>query len=195
MSRQNTQNNQHTNVIPGGSAQGGAHISSPPPQPVDPATEWRVDFMKRKQRATAFFNQLTLDQQRALCDWFQKLSVPEIQKRIVAPVPEGWGLQIGETVLRRTRALFYAATANAATEEMLDTLTDMVPMTDLTNLAGVQRAVAAYLHKEAIHIVQRDPKSESLKSLLANIQKLSALEFKREQLEFQREKLRHSRSH
>jgi hypothetical protein len=211
MNTQNAQNNQHPNVTPAApslSQQGrglGEGLAAPdartappqpaPPQPIDPATEWRVEFVRRKQRADAFFHQLTPDQQRTICDWFGKLSVPEIQQRIAAAAPDGWGLQISQTVLRRTRALYYASTANAATEEMLDAVTDMQPFTRLTNFVGIQDAIALFLHQEAVHIAQRDPKSESLKDILANIQKLSALEFKRQQLEFQREKLRRSRAH
>jgi|SRR5688572_10803744 len=169
--------------------------AAPPPQPVDPATQWRIDFIKRKQRASAFFSQLTPEQQVTLCEWFSKLSVPEIRKRIAAPAPEGWALQISETVLRRTRALFFSGASNAATEEMLDTLNDMQPFTDLTNLYGVRHGLAHSLHLEAMHLVQRDPKSKDLKTVLANIQRLAALEFKRQQLELQREKLRSRRSY
>jgi hypothetical protein len=197
MNTQDTQNPQHPNVTPApGSSTAGALEATPaPPQPVDPATEWRVEFVKRKQRANAFFNQITAEQRFLLCGWFGNLSVPEIQQRIAAAAPEGWGLQISQTVLRRTRALYYSALANAGVEEMLDALTDMHSMTELTNIAGIQRALSVYLHQEAIHLAQRDPKSENLKHVLANIQKLSALDFKRQQLEIQREKLRHSRSY
>ncbi len=197
MNTQNTQNHQHNNVTGLSTTQRQAvpNQPAPPPQPIDPATQWRIDFIKRKQRATAFFNQLTPEQQVTLCDWFGKLSVPEIRKRIAAPAPEGWALQIGETVLRRTRALFFSGASNAATEEMLDTLHDMLPFTDLTNLNGVRQGLAQSLHLEAMHIVQRDPKSKDLKTVLANIQRLAALEFKRQQLELQREKLRHHSSY
>ncbi|HEX7858878.1 MAG TPA: hypothetical protein VF773_00985 [Verrucomicrobiae bacterium] len=161
-----------------------------PPQPADPATQWRIDFMKRKQRAAAFFNQLTPEQQITLCEWFKKLSVPEIQKRIAAPAPKGWAVQISQTVLRRTRALFFAGANNAATEDMLDTLKDMEPFTGLTNLHGVRQGLAHSLHLEAMQLIQRDPKSKDLQTVLANIQRLAALEFKRQQLELQREKLK-----
>ena len=214
MNTQNTQNQQHNNVIgaPSLSQQGrglgeGLRLSNltavpkqaqpapPPPPPIDPATQWRIDFIKRKLRATAFFNQLAPEQQVTLCEWFSKLSVPEIRKRIAAPVPEGWALQISETVLRRTRAIFFSAASNAATEEMLDTLHDMQSFTDLTNLYGVRQGLAHSLHLEAMQIIQRDPKSKDLKTVLANIQRLCALEFKRQQLELQREKLRSRNSY
>ena len=219
MSTQNTQNHQHNNVTgalaaPSLSQQriglgDGLRLSNLPapreqqaqPQPapsqpsIDPATQWRIDFIKRKQRATAFFSQLTPEQQVTLCEWFSKLSVPEIRKRIAAPVPEGWALQISETVLRRTRAIFFSAASNAATEEMLDTLHDMQSFTDLTNLYGVRQGLAHSLHLEAMQIIQRDPKSKDLKTVLANIQRLCALEFKRQQLELQREKLRSRNSY
>jgi hypothetical protein len=200
MNTQNAQNHQHNNVT--GAPAPGTRTSlaqqpapPPPPPPIDPATQWRIDFIKRKQRATAFFHQLTPEQQVTLCEWFGKLSVPEIRKRIAAPAPEGWALQISETVLRRTRALFFSGASNAATEEMLDTLNDMLPFTDLTNLNGVRHGLAHTLHLEAMHIVQRDPKSKDLKTVLANIQRLAALEFKRQQLELQREKIRSRRSY
>jgi hypothetical protein len=198
MNTQNTQNHQHNNVTgapapatrPLQPGQAPQPAPPPPPQPIDPATQWRIDLIKRKQRATAFFSQLAPEQQVTLCEWFSQLSVPEIRKRIAAPAPEGWALQISETVLRRTRALFFSGASNAATEEMLDTLNDMLPFTDLTNLNGVRQGLAHTLHLEAMHIVQRDPKSKDLKTVLANIQRLAALEFKRQQLELQREKLR-----
>ena len=132
---------------------------------------------------------------RLYSHWFLKASVPEIRKRIAAPAPEGWALQISETVLRHTRALFFSGASNAATEEMLDTLKDMQPFTDLTNLNGVRHGLAHSLHLAAMHLVQRDPKSKDLKTVLANIQRLAALEFKRQQLELQHEKLRSRRSH
>src|SRR5688500_6035456 len=174
MNTQNAENHQHNNVTgaPSLSQQGrglgeGLRLSNlpaareqqaqaqtqpapPPPQPIHPATQWRTDFIKRKQRATAFFHHLTPEQQVSLCDWFGKLSVPEIRKRIAAPAPEGWALQISETVLRRTRALFFSGASNTATGEMLDTLNDMQPFTDLTNLYGVRHGLAHSLHLEAI---------------------------------------------
>lgn len=220
MNTENTQNYQHNNVTVAPvasslSEQGtamGEGLNTPqfqnvpnqaappphpptPPQPIDPATQWRVDFIKRQQRASAFFNQLTPDQQVTLCEWFAKLSVPEIQKRIAAPAPEGWAIQISQTVLRRTRALCYSATINANTEEMLDMFHDMLPFTDLTNLTGVQRGLSQILHQEAAQLIQRDPKSKDLKTVLANIQRLASLEFKRQQLALQREKLRYHRSY
>ena len=151
--------------------------------------------MKRKQRATAFFNQLTAEQQLTLCQWFDKLSVPEIQKRIAAAAPEGWALSISQTVLRRTRASFYAGALERNIEEMLDTLTDSDSARKLINLSAAQHDVAVHLHQEAMHLAQRDPKSKDLKGLLANIQRLSALEFKRQQIELQREKLRSHRAY
>lgn len=216
MNTENTPNHQHNNAtgapaVPSLSQQAGGlgealyapqsigtpSQSTPPssPQPIDPATQWRVDFIKRKQRASAFFNQLTPDQQVTICEWFGKLSVPEIQKRIAAPAPEGWALQISQTVLRRTRALLFSGANNAATEEMLDTLHDMLPFTELANLNGVRHGLAHTLHLEAMHLVQRDPKSKDLKTVLVNIQRLASLEFKRQQLELQRDKLHFRRSH
>ena len=166
----------------------------PPPEPADSATVWRVAFIKRKQRATAFFNQLERTQQTTLRQWFDELSVPEIQKRIIAPPPEGWGLQISQTVLRRTRALYCCGLNDATAEEMHDLLKDMQSFTDLTNLAGAQRGIAQFLHQEAVFLARRDAKSKDLQTVLANIQRLAALEFKRQQLELQREKLKYPAS-
>ena len=165
-----------------------------PPQTVDPTRQWRIDFIKRKQRALAFFNKLNATQQTTLCQWFDQLSVPEIRKRILAPPPEGWGLEISPTVLQRTRTLYFSAANDTLAEEMHDLLKDMQPVTALTNLPGVQRGIAQFLHQAAVSLARRDPQSKGLQALLANIQRLSALDFKRQQLELQREKLTYCRS-
>ncbi|HEX7860271.1 MAG TPA: hypothetical protein VF773_08105 [Verrucomicrobiae bacterium] len=201
MNTKHTQNTHTDRNVDLTSALGQRPNSLPPPVPatqppptVDAAAQWRIDFIIRKQRATAFFNQLNPTQQTTLCQWFDQLSIAEIHKRILAPPPEGWGLQISPTVLQRTRTLHFSAANDALADEMHDLLKDMQPVTALTNLPGVQRGIAQFLHQAAVSLARRDPQSKDLQALLANIQRLSALDFKRQQLELQREKLTYGRS-
>jgi hypothetical protein len=52
-------------------------------------------------RRDSFLNQLTAQQQDTLYDWLQGDSYPTVQKRVATPAPEGFGIHVHITSLKR----------------------------------------------------------------------------------------------
>src|SRR5688572_6140423 len=97
-----------------------------PIEPVDRVTAWRIESLKRKQRADSFYNSLSDEESTKLFAWMDELKdICDIHQRIAAPPPEGLGRKVSLTSLRRLRANFMSVIFIGKTEETLDMITDM----------------------------------------------------------------------
>jgi hypothetical protein len=166
-----------------------------PPAPSTPAPAIRADQFAaeratRKTRAGSFFSRLTEEQQLQLAVWFvENKTLSDIQRLAALPIPEGFGIQTHLTTLARLRAAHDALPAISRIGELLDSVDDIEACADLDQLGRIQRVISHLLHERAFHLASNKAESKSLARLLTGIERLSALEHKRQKLVFEREKL------
>jgi hypothetical protein len=161
-----------------------------PQNPIDSIARWQIQSLQRKQRSDSFFASLTDEQRSRIVSWFIEFpDLGEVFKRVIAPAPEGLGLKVSPTALRRLRSHWNALDTVRCTEEILDTITDMELESDLTQAPRIQNAISHLLHEKAFELARTVPGSPVMKELLTSIQKLSDLEHKRQKLLLDRERL------
>ena len=153
----------------------------------------RIQSLKRKQRADSFLNKLSDDQLAKVLALFEdEPNLVVVHHHVTSPAPEGLGLQVDLSTLRRLRAHIAATHSHARTTEILDTLLEMENNGDLSQSDRILSAINQLLHQKAFELVRTEPGSEELRDLLATIERLSALELKRQKIALDREKmLRH----
>ena len=150
----------------------------------------RIQSLRRKQRADSFLNKLTDSQLAQVLEWFEdEHNIAVVHYHITSPAPKGLGLQVDLSTLRRLRAHITATHSNARTTEILDTLLDMETAGDLSQSERIQSAINQLLHQKAFELVRTEPGSVELRDILHTIERLSALDLKRQKIELEREKL------
>ena len=154
----------------------------------------QLKALQRKQRADSFLNKLTDAQLAKLLGWFEdEENIVVVYHHVTSPAPDGLGLQVSLPTLRRIRAHIVATHSNARTTEILDTISEMEADADPSQSNRIQGAINQLLHEKAFELIRTEPGAEELRDLLNTIQKLSALDLKRQKLALDREKmLRHA---
>ena len=149
-----------------------------------------IESLKRKQRADSFFQSLTDEQQDKLLDWLEtERDLGAVLARVSAPAPEGFGLKVHLTSLRRLRAHWRSLDFINRNEEILDTIHDMETNSDFSQSHRIQEAINQLLHEKAFELARTHPGSDVLRDVLASIQRLAELDYKREKLLIERQKL------
>src|SRR5687768_13572263 len=153
----------------------------------------RIESLKRKQRSNSFMQKLSHEQIAKIIEWFQdEEDVGIVHHNITAPAPEGLGLDVSITSVRRLRAHVTATLANTRTTEILDTIIDMEADADLaqsTQAERIQSAINQLLHQKAFELARTAPGAPELFEILAAIERLSALDLKRQKIALDREKM------
>ena len=153
----------------------------------------RIESLKRKQRSDSFLHTLTDEQIAKVLGWFQdEEDIAIVHHYITAAPPEGLGLEISTTSVRRLRAHITATQANHRATEILDTIIDMEADADLaesTRSERIQSAINQLLHQKAFELARTAPGAPELFEILAVIERLSALDLKRQKIALDRENM------
>ena len=156
----------------------------------------RAESLKRKQRSDSFLHRLDRDQLTKVIEWLgEEEDIGIVYQNITAPAPEGLGLEVGLSTIRRLRAHVTATLANTRATEILDTIIDMESPGNPTHSASsgqserIQSAINQLLHQKAFELVRTAPGAPELFELLAAIERLSALDLKRQKIALDREKM------
>ena len=158
----------------------------------DPFLKIKVESLKRKQRANAWCNSLTPDHAYQIAGWMEEIdNLSEVHRRITAPPPDGLGLKVNFSTLRRLRSAWRAEALTDLSDSMFDVITDMEEArTDFDQSARIQTAINHMLLRKAFELAQTHPGSEVLKDVLTSIDKLSALEYRRQKITLEHEKIK-----
>jgi hypothetical protein len=158
----------------------------------DPFLKIKIDSLKRKQRADAWVNSLTREQCYQIASWMEEMdNLSEVFRRITSPAPEGLGLKVNFSTLRRLRSAWRAEALTDLSDAMFDVITDMEDaQTDFNHSARIQSAMSHLLHQKAFELAQTHPGSEVLKDVLTSIDKLSALKYRRQKIALEYEKIK-----
>src|SRR5688572_5910472 len=142
-----------------------------------------LESLRRKQRADSFFHSLTQEQQDKLLQLIQEGDdIGTVCSRIASPPPEGFGMNVHLTSLRRFRSHWSALHHIMKNQDILDTIHDMETNSDFTQRRRIQDAISQMLHEKAFELARTHPGSDVVTRILTGIEKLAALDYKREKL-------------
>ena len=163
--------------------------SQPPAQPkVDPFLKSRVESLRRKLRSDTFLNSLSLERAFQLMDWMSETEdLVDVLNRIKAKPPQGFGIEVSISTLRRLKATWRAENLSYSLESMMDTITDLEDQSEHDQTERIQKVIGTLLHEKAFELACSQPGSVVLKDVLTSIEKLFALEYKRQKLVHERE--------
>lgn len=197
MKTQNTEIQEHNNIVSVTASTPSTSEVAPPPIEAEPPSEdaerrhsFIRESLERKQRADSFYRSLKPDQQTQLLRWLNEdQPLGTIVDKVSAPPPQGFGVKVHVTSLRRLRSFWRGMDEALRTEEILDTVQDMDRHCDLSQQPRIQQAISQMLHEKAFELARTHPGSEVLGEVLSSITKLAALDHKREKLLLDRQKL------
>jgi hypothetical protein len=129
---------------------------------------------ERRFRADSFASKLSRDQMRTLHEWFNTLAIPQIQKRVAAPPPEGFGLSVQETTLFRLKKALQAD-APYWLADSLDTCVDLLASEESAAVAPLREALSVMLYSRAIACCENQADIASIDRLLSAITKIEKL--------------------
>lgn len=148
------------------------HSSNNPPLPPFPPS-----ILKRKFRALSFGAQLTETQRAVLSSWLtnEEYSVEDIRKKVAAPPPDGFGMEVNSTTLFRLRKLADNTRAATWISDAMDTACDILENEDVGENAPIHQALTSLLYSRALHAAQKQAMPETIDKIVTTIAKLEKL--------------------
>jgi hypothetical protein len=130
--------------------------------------------LDRKFRATSFAAKLTEQQRATLTLWLidEKLTIDSIRKKVAAPPPEGFGLEVQPTTLRRLRALVRNSAYSGWFSESMDTACDLFDNPDTAQAAPLREALTLMLYSGAIAAAKKQAEPSTIDKLVTTINRL-----------------------
>jgi hypothetical protein len=129
---------------------------------------------ERRFRANSFASRLTPAQMRTLHEWFNSLSIPQVQERVAAPPPDGFGINVQETTLRRLKKALLAD-APYWLADSLDTAVDLLASEESAAIAPLRETLSVMLYSRAIACCENQADIPTIDRLLAAITKIEKL--------------------
>jgi hypothetical protein len=129
---------------------------------------------ERRFRADSFASQLTPQQVTTLCEWFNTLSVPQVQARIAAAPPEGFGKSVQQTTLYRLKKSLQADAPHWLANS-LDTAVDLLASEEAGAIAPLREALSVMLYSRAMACCENQADIPTIDRLLSAITKLEKL--------------------
>ena len=128
----------------------------------------------RRFRANSFASELTREQMSTLREWFKNLSVPQIQERVAAPPPDGFGKSVQQTTLHRLKKAL-EADAPYWLADSLDSAVDLLASEESAAIAPLREALSVMLYTRAIACCEKQADIPTIDRLLAAITKIEKL--------------------
>ena len=129
---------------------------------------------ERRFRANSFASGLTPEQMGTLREWFKTLSVPQVQERVAAPPPDGFGKSVQQTTLYRLKKAL-EADAPYWLSDSLDSAVDLLASEEAGAIAPLREALAVMLYTRAIACCEKQADIPTIDRLLAAITKIEKL--------------------
>lgn len=134
---------------------------------------------QRKMRADSFAAQLTMDQRLTLCRWFSEEPITaHIQKKIAAPPPEGFGLNVHHQTLERLRTRFKNLQLEDWIEKAMDAACDVLHSESAADVAPLRETLLLILYSRAMSYARKDflpGDMDRFVSAIARLEKVKAL--------------------
>jgi hypothetical protein len=129
---------------------------------------------ERRFRANSFASKLTGEQMGTLRGWFKTLTIPQVQERVAAPAPDGFGRSVQQTTLRRLKKALEAE-APYWLADSLDTCVDLLASDEAGAIAPLREALSVMLYTRAIACCEQQADIPTIDRLLAAITKIEKL--------------------
>lgn len=181
-------NGSHT---PAESAARAANVRITPPaetpssssQTLAPSSFLPMVSRDRKFRAHSFAAKLTLDQRRTLVRWLgdPDLLLVDIQRKIAAPPPEGFGIHVHHVTVRRLRAMYENTDLEHWLSEAMDAACDILEPTNGAEIAPLRESLIYILYSQVIQKSRKLFAPREFNQCVAAIERLEKMKARAEQ--------------
>jgi hypothetical protein len=155
-------------------------------RPLDPEPETPIpsrvpnlpqSILRRKFRALSFAARLTDVQRMMLSTWLcnEDYSIEDIRKKVAAPSPDGFGMDVQPTTLRRLRKFSDNTRVTGWISDAMDTACDILEDEDAGENAPIHQALTAMLYSRALQAAQKQDLPETIDKLVTTIAKMEKL--------------------
>jgi hypothetical protein len=154
---------------------GGGESSSPASQSsTDPSHLIPRSALDRKFRATSFAAKLNPQQRTTLSLWLidEKLTIDAIRKKVAAPSPEGFGLEVHPTTLCRLQRMLKNYDVSEWFSESMDTACDLLDNPETAQTASLREALTVMLYSRAVYAAKNQADPSAIDKLVTTINKL-----------------------
>jgi hypothetical protein len=156
-----------------------ARTPTTPPADSDPLDLIRqlipTSLRKRKFRADSFVAQLSKQQLATVIAWLQEHPVAEVQNKIAAAPPVGFGIHAATSALYRLRNLISNTELNHWIENAMDATFDILEADTSVNTAPMREALSLLLHSRIMTYVREQTNPVSIDRLLSALTRLEKL--------------------
>jgi hypothetical protein len=149
---------------------------------INPPTSGPAAFLPpgirdRKFRACSFMWKLNDMQRSVLSAWLchEDYSIEDIRKKVAASPPNGFGMAVQSTTLRRLRQLAENVDAIIWVSDAMDTACDLLDEEEASETAPLRQALTALLYSRALHAAQKQAMPEIIDKLVTTIERLERL--------------------
>lgn len=130
----------------------------------------------RKFRAHSFAAQLGPDHWAMLSSWlFSGDSIEQVRQKVAAPPPQGFGLDVNPTTLRRLKRFFENADAADRIADSMDTASDILNDPAAGQVAPLREALSLLLYSRALEAAKNEAGYVYMESMLNLLTKLERL--------------------
>jgi hypothetical protein len=153
-------------------------------QPPSPANSDPLDLIrqliptslrKRKFRADSFVAQLTKQQLATVIAWLQQHPVAEVQTKVAAAPPVGFGIHAATSALYRLRNMISNTELNHWIENAMDATCDILEADTSVNTAPMREALSLLLHSRVMTYLREQADPVSIDRLLSALTRLEKL--------------------
>jgi len=130
----------------------------------------------RKFRALSFGSKLNPVQLSTLAVWLSKDSIERVRQKVAAPPPQGFGMQVCGTTLRRIKKLVDNSVCTTTwVSDAMDTACDLLDAEDAAEVTPLREALGLLLYSRAVRFAEEQAPVEQIDKLLSAITKLEKL--------------------
>jgi hypothetical protein len=134
-----------------------------------------TSLRKRKFRADSFAAKLTKQQLATVISWLQEYSIESVRTRVAAAAPEGFGLQVHSSALKRLRNSIKNTELNFWIENAMDAAFDILDADTSVDTAPLREALSLLLHSRIMTYVREQTDPVSIDRLLSALTRLEKL--------------------
>jgi hypothetical protein len=137
---------------------------------------------ERKFRAHSFAAKLTLEQRRTLIRWLadEDLMLVDIQRKIAAPPPEGFGIQVHHVTVRRLRSMYENTDLEHWISQAMDAACDILEPTNGAEIAPLRESLIYILYSQVIQKSRKLFAPREFNQCIAAIERLEKMKARAE---------------
>lgn len=133
-------------------------------------------IVDRKFRALSFASKLNPVQRSMLTGWLISTdTIEEVRQKVAAPPPQGFGIDVCATTLRRLKALVENTQFSDWVSDSMNTACDLLDSEEAGEVEPLREALSLMLYSRALYAAKQQALPEDLDRLLSVITKIERL--------------------